>query len=987
MATTRQMLKALRRLSIENTHDKRPFIPYHGLVETFSRATVLELLKGEKEIPFTRRDEIADAVLNDSLRLLAILVDIDELPALVRFLELDHFSAGDYDRKLPASKQDMLKIFGHDEDGAKTADLFFSTQWTYLTPTVTKDRSFRMLDPHTILPFDTIEAVPLASRGSFSQVHLVQLYMPPDTEPGPRTKLVWKKVVPSQGPCLDEDFSREVEVLSMLRCLHHPNIVELYTAFARGNEFSLLMPVAECDLGKFLNGITGPIRGLSTADEIRSALWGLASGLRAVHDYFADDFDERRIGCHYDIKPPNILCRKGRLILSDFGLSRLREEADGSRTPFQDVNGAYVAPECICSGEKQDIGRASDVWSLACVLCEVIAFLLGGAERVAEFRKDRKISYGNHREWNGFHNGEIVNPVAKRLLEGLRSGSGPSQPEHWVALAAAVRSGLEMEPAQRADAKGLTWALLRMTLRTAYARIRVPSSNGPFDLYVEIQRVVTWAEETGLAQEKHDPSSAPLYSSHGEGAAIERILDRTVLEIQDIRKRFEQGVSRATNHCYCLRKLVNQLWDMHAPLKQNLQSRLEEKVLGSPFSLSPYSLETIRNDTGHQRLAVLIVAKAITEKLSGANSGSTPREDRLLSPEAIALPGQDLHWHKLSTYKPTGQRVLIEKTEYDTEWATQEDRLIERIERISQLRGEMPVSSSSSSSSQQRLVLPMLQSLGYTHDASNCEFGIIYAFPPGCAETDRPPISLHTAITETGKSRTLHPSLTERFMLASTLARHVLDLHTIGWLHKSLCSYNIIFFSDDSNSDSKSSRRSKLRLTRPWFIGFDLARFNSYTAFSTGPTLGTTQIKDYQHPAYLRAVNLHNFDRVTTTTNKTPNLVAAAPERYRQEFDYYSVGLVLLEIAFWKPLAGILAKLPRKKQDSVPTAEEVRRELLRSHMSLVASYMGDRYAQVVRDCLGFYEDISVKVMKDDPGFVRGEFRRLVVDELARLCIV
>lgn len=166
------MAKALRRLRIQNPHEKRPFVPYNRLVETLIRDTVIDLLKGELDISFTRRNEIADAVLNGGLRLFAILVDIDELAALVRFLELDKLS----DSKLPLSEQDLTTILK--EYGSDTADQFFSTQWTYLPPILVKNHSCRTLDPWTVLPFEEIEMVQLASPGGFSEVHIVQLHTP-----------------------------------------------------------------------------------------------------------------------------------------------------------------------------------------------------------------------------------------------------------------------------------------------------------------------------------------------------------------------------------------------------------------------------------------------------------------------------------------------------------------------------------------------------------------------------------------------------------------------------------------------------------------------------------------------------------------------------------------------------------------------------------------------------------------------------------------
>ncbi|KAK5659670.1 hypothetical protein OQA88_878 [Cercophora sp. LCS_1] len=278
---------------------------------------------------------------------------------------------------------------------------------------------------------------------------------------------------------------------------------------------------------------------------------------------------------------------------------------------------------------------------------------------------------------------------------------------------------------------------------------------------------------------------------------------------------------------------------------------------------------------------------------------------------------------------------------YGTEWASGVEPLINRVRRISQLSHRMPTSGHG--------VLPMLRSLGYIHDPTNCEFGIVYEFPP---ESKDPTVfSLYTAI-KTKKSRADHPSLTQRFALASSLVRHALDLHSIQWLHKTVAG----------------------KTPQPYFIGFDLARFNNDTTFSVGPG-AAEQVEEYHHPAYQRLLNVEG--------NPGSQLVTG-PERYRQEFDYYSIGLVLLEIAVWKPLGDILKDLIKKRPGITP--EKTRQELLLNYMGLVASYMGDKYAGAVRRCLSFYDDMSGNPRKDYQGYVRAGFRRVVVDELDS-CIV
>ena len=76
------------------------------------------------------------------------------------------------------------------------------------------------------------------------------------------------------------------------------------------------------------------------------ALSGLSSALEKIHNYSSELLGIQLIGLHHDIKPENILVNWNRFLLSDFGLSRLKDAALSSRTPYRAGEGYYMAPEC-----------------------------------------------------------------------------------------------------------------------------------------------------------------------------------------------------------------------------------------------------------------------------------------------------------------------------------------------------------------------------------------------------------------------------------------------------------------------------------------------------------------------------------------------------------------------------------------------------------------------------------------------------------------
>jgi len=105
-------------------------------------------------------------------------------------------------------------------------------------------------------------------------------------------------------------------------------------------------------------------------------------------------------------------------MIADFGLTLFQERDPGGKenSGFEWEFGVstYRAPECDKAGMK--VGRAGDVWSLGCILAEVITFAFTGLGGVLAFIEHRKAGTretqmpGNQRMRDWFHDGEHVKP-------------------------------------------------------------------------------------------------------------------------------------------------------------------------------------------------------------------------------------------------------------------------------------------------------------------------------------------------------------------------------------------------------------------------------------------------------------------------------------------------------------------------------------------------------------------------------------------------
>jgi hypothetical protein len=133
-----------------------------------------------------------------------------------------------------------------------------------------------------------------------------------------------------------------------------------------------------------------------------------------------------------------------------------------------------------------------------------------------------------------------------------------------------------------------------------------------------------------------------------------------------------------------------------------------------------------------------------------------------------------------------------------------------------------------------------------------------------------------------------HVSLNCRLKIAKDLAETVLQIHTAGWLHKAIRPANILFVAP--SEDSVES----ILWTPTIMVGYGYARADTKDAAAFTELPDSAWESDiYRHPQ------------------------ARGPGRrpFEKQFDLYSLGCVLLELALWRPLADILPTLSKLDSD------------------------------------------------------------------------
>jgi serine/threonine-protein kinase len=309
-------------------------------------------------------------------------------------------------------------------------------------------------------------------------------------------KVAIKVLKPELAHAVGADrFLREIRITAGL---NHPHILPLLDSGEADGFLYFVMPYVAGESLRARMDREGPL----PIDEALRIAEQVASALEHAH---------RHEVIHRDIKPENILLHEGEVMVADFGIAVAVSAAGGERLTETGIavgTPAFMSPE-QASGD-EEIDERSDVYSLGCVLYEMLA-------------------------GEPPHSGESSREIMTQKLVGKVGPIRELRAEADEALEAVLARTLEPSPEDRFATAGelgealrspeVGWTIAAMRLKAKRRKVAAATVVGLAVLMVGVGAVLQYvgsaAEPVGLAVLPLENLGAPEDEHYADGIADE----------------------------------------------------------------------------------------------------------------------------------------------------------------------------------------------------------------------------------------------------------------------------------------------------------------------------------------------------------------------------------------------------------------------------------------------------------------------------------
>lgn len=700
-------------------------------------------------------------------------------------------------------------------------------------------------------------------------------------------------------------------------------------------------------------------------------IYGLADALSNIHEFNFEDkaINIGKIGYHHDLWPGNILVKDTTFLIADFGLSKLKSDDETSKSRLRGGHDDYLSPESFNSKDwtNGDVGRALDVWAFGCILAEIVTVI--ERRNVGEFRDARRAlqSQGDLTIVNcSFHLNGQIKAVVTNWLSSIAADTMNQETKGLVPL---VLEMLNVNKNRRIKITRVTQSLALLTKEAKIKMIAQIFNRLSYDgegrtkdkdkiVLLEQNLFDVWRKAASRIRREEDLESiavtlSSLSSLHEAVLGYEKSCEATAgaKTSTDLVTSLSRVSSAVDTVCYTLpaeaRTKLDDLWAQAVGDIQDIQ--ILEAVCSAP--------KPARYRVVGAKAAMTYMSRIISTSFRlGTRSHSIDpgcvdidRVDpiQLINSSNITLikdESRTMGYYHLAAGK---RRAMIEWKQYDHRWQCEPGE--ELLRTMDALAGLLDPEVTP----RQGVVKDcVLDCVGYFHQQEFYRFGFVYVLPPPEAGLNPNSVDLFSLnniirMTDPDNSDIERPHLGDVFSLAQSLASCLLALHEVSWLHKNLSSHHVLVFSPS------------VREVHRHVASAVLAGFNDSRPEASNITLGPRhEFPHYQHPQYRQGSS------------------------FRRSFDYFSLGVVLLELGLWQPVSVL-----RQDHPEINSPEEFRRKLVQTYVPMLGERMGVIYRGAVAFCLDAEKDDTTEPehSAESRWELHEQFRVRVVEPLSCCC--
>ncbi|KAI8966787.1 hypothetical protein F5Y11DRAFT_361831 [Daldinia sp. FL1419] len=420
--------------ALVSNHDGKKFLPCDRLGEFVTSDTVTEVFN---DVGIRDAKSLIDFTLTSAKRLFLILVFTTS--SVERISMLDCFRRNNIiDTSLPIefsyddeSDDIICRTWTSVEakctrkfDGNYNKDALspiIEDQWKLLSP-VLGEGAFRVeYNERRILPY--LDVAEMSNRSGYfgevsrRRIHSAHIFLSkkPLLQAAPKAGVLVAVKTAKHGDELPGFFDREASNLHKIQEFDSHHLVEPITAYQINSDKCLVFPWADGGtLRDCWKSFSGKNLDPGSLHWLLSQVKGICSAIYELH---------KRNTRHGDLKPENILWfedenGRGTLQIADLGLAKFHEEEShtrnrqGIKTLTPSGTSRYEPPETDkARGKDEPRSRQYDIWSMGCILLELLVWLMYDCEGLDKF------SGGASRFWSKQSLEYIIDPYIDACIK------------------------------------------------------------------------------------------------------------------------------------------------------------------------------------------------------------------------------------------------------------------------------------------------------------------------------------------------------------------------------------------------------------------------------------------------------------------------------------------------------------------------------------------------------------------------------------------